>query len=129
MGIAAALYAAVAITAVSVVPWTELAAAPGPLTEVIRRAAPVIPPIIFTAITLAVTNTALVNYITSSRLLYGMAQQNLLPASFVVSTTVRARRTSPLWRCCSSLRRSHCWARWQNSPRPRCCSFSWCSTS
>jgi amino acid transporter len=82
MGIAAALYIAVAITAVSVVPWADLAAAPGPLTEVVRRAAPAIPPIIFTGITLfAVSNTALVNYVTSSRLLYGMAQQKLVPAS------------------------------------------------
>ena len=81
MGIAAILYVAVAITAVSVVPWADLAAAPGPLTEVIRRAAPAIPSVIFTAITLfAVSNTALVNYVTSSRLLYGMAQQNLVPA-------------------------------------------------
>ena len=81
MGMAAILYVAVAITAVSVVPWADLAAAPGPLTEVIRRAAPAIPSVIFTAITLfAVSNTALVNYVTSSRLLYGMAQQNLVPA-------------------------------------------------
>ena len=82
LGIAAVLYVAVAITAVLVVPWAELATTPGPLTEVIRRAAPAIPPIIFTAITLfAVSNTALVNYVTSSRLLYGMAQQDLVPAS------------------------------------------------
>ena len=81
MGMAAILYVAVAITAVSVVPWADIAAAPGPLTEVIRRAAPAIPSVIFTAITLfAVSNTALVNYVTSSRLLYGMAQQNLVPA-------------------------------------------------
>jgi amino acid transporter len=72
---------AVAITAVSVVPWAELAEAPGPITEVVRRAAPVLPPIVFTAITLfAVANTALVNYVTASRLIYGMAQQGLLPA-------------------------------------------------
>ncbi len=45
-----------------------------------RRAAPAIPLWIFTAITLfAVANTALVNYITSSRLVYGMARQGLLP--------------------------------------------------
>ena len=80
MGVAATLYMAVAITAVSVVPWQDLAKAPGPLTEVIKVAAPAIPPVVFTIITLfAVTNTALVNYITSSRLLYGMAQQRLLP--------------------------------------------------
>jgi amino acid transporter len=78
--IAAVLYVAVAITAVSVVPWNELAAAPSPLTEVMKRSAPGFPPWIMTAIALfAVGNTALVNYITASRLLYGMAQQELLP--------------------------------------------------
>jgi amino acid transporter len=74
------LYIAVAVTAVSVVPWRELAAAPGPLTEVMNRAAPAFPPIVFTTITLfAVANTALVNYVTASRLVYGMARQRLLP--------------------------------------------------
>jgi amino acid transporter len=82
MGMAAVLYVGVAITSVSVVPWRELAAVPGPMTEVMRRAAPAFPPIIFTGITLfAVANTALVNYVTASRLLYGMARQGLLPAS------------------------------------------------
>lgn len=80
MLIAAIIYIAVAITAVSVVPWDELAAAPGPITEVMARAAPVVPPILFTAITIfAVSNTGLVNFVTASRLLYGMARQNLLP--------------------------------------------------
>ncbi len=81
MVIAATLYIAVAVTAVSVVPWQELAEAPGPITEVVNRAAPAIPPIVFTFITLfAVANTALVNYVTASRLIYGMARQGLLPA-------------------------------------------------
>jgi APA family basic amino acid/polyamine antiporter len=80
MVVAATLYVAVAITAVSVVPWQDLSEAPGPITEVVSRAAPIIPPILFTGITLfAVANTALVNFITASRLLYGMARQNLLP--------------------------------------------------
>ncbi|HBF59961.1 MAG TPA: amino acid transporter [Methyloceanibacter sp.] len=80
MLIAALVYVAVAITAVSVVPWQDLAAAPGPITEVVARAAPFIPPILFTAITIfAVANTGLVNFVTASRLLYGMARQNLLP--------------------------------------------------
>ncbi|MFZ3117990.1 MAG: APC family permease [Variovorax sp.] len=80
MVIGALIYVAVAITAVSVVPWRELSEAPGPLTEVMARAAPAISPWVFTAVTLfAVANTALVNYITSSRLVYGMAQQGLLP--------------------------------------------------
>jgi amino acid transporter len=80
---AAILYIAVAITAVSVVPWQELGTAPGPITEVVSRAAPIIPPILFTGITLfAVANTGLVNFVTASRLLYGMGRQGLLPAFF-----------------------------------------------
>lgn len=80
MAIATLLYMSVAITAVSVVPYKELAAAPAPLAEVMNRAAPEFPSWIMTFITLfAVANTALVNYITSSRLIYGMARQGLLP--------------------------------------------------
>lgn len=80
MVIGALIYVAVAVTAVSVVPWLELSQAPGPLTEVMARAAPAISPWVFTAVTLfAVANTALVNYVTSSRLVYGMAHQGLLP--------------------------------------------------
>lgn len=83
MVMAAILYIAVAITAVSVVPWQELAEAPGPITEVVSRAAPLIPPVVFTAITLfAVANTGLVNFVTASRLLYGMGRQGLLPSIF-----------------------------------------------
>lgn len=93
MVLAAVLYIAVAITAVSVVPWPDLASAPGPITEVMRRAAPALPPIVFTGITLfAVANTALVNYVTASRLLYGMARQGLLPARF---GDVHAGRRTP----------------------------------
>jgi len=80
MVIGALIYVAVAITAVSVVPWQELAEAAGPLTEVMARAAPSIAPWVFAGVTLfAVANTALVNYVTSSRLVYGMARQGLLP--------------------------------------------------
>jgi amino acid transporter len=81
MAMAAVIYVAVAITAVSVLPWRELAAAPGPLTAVMEKAAPWLPPIVYASITLfAVGNTALVNYVTASRLAYGMAHQGLLPS-------------------------------------------------
>lgn len=74
------LYVAVAVTAVSVVPWEELAAAPGPLAAVMDRAAPWLPNWVYIAITIfAVANTALLNYVTASRLTYGMARQGLLP--------------------------------------------------
>jgi APA family basic amino acid/polyamine antiporter len=93
MVIGALIYVAVAVTAVSVVPWRELSEAAGPLTEVIARAAPAIAPWVFTAVTLfAVANTALVNYVTSSRLVYGMAQQGLLPRAL---GHVHPRRRTP----------------------------------
>lgn len=90
-GIAAILYVTVAITAVSVVPWRDLSTAASPLTEVMRRAAPTFPPWIMTAITLfSVGNTALVNYITASRLIYGMARQGLLPERLGLVHDIRA---------------------------------------
>ena len=82
-GIAAILYTAIAITVVSVVPPAELAAAPSPLTEVMQRAAPGFPAWMMTGIALfSVANTALVNYITGTRLVYGMSNQGLLPSAF-----------------------------------------------
>lgn len=82
MLVATLLYIAVAVTAVSVVPWRELAAAPGPLAEVMNRAAPWMPGWFYVAITVfAVANTALLNYVTASRLTYGMARQGLLPSA------------------------------------------------
>ncbi|WP_062113340.1 APC family permease [Aureimonas sp. AU40] len=80
---ATAIYIAVAVTAVSVVPWRELAEAPGPLILVVERAAPWFPTGIYAGITIfAVANTALVNYVMASRLLYGMSRQGLLPEAF-----------------------------------------------
>ncbi len=90
---AALLYIAVAVTAVSVVPWHELAMTSSPLTEVMRRSAPGIPPGIMTFIALfSVANTALVNYVTASRLIYGMAGQGLLPDHFA---RVHAKQRTP----------------------------------
>jgi amino acid transporter len=81
MLVATVLYMAVAVVAVSVVPWRELAAASGPLAEVMTRAAPWLPPSVYIGITIfAVANTALLNYVTASRLTYGMSRQGLLPA-------------------------------------------------
>jgi amino acid transporter len=80
MALSCVLYLGVAITAVSVIPWQDLAAAEAPLAEVMERAAPWFPPWAFVAITIfAVANSALVNYVTASRLLYGMARDGRLP--------------------------------------------------
>lgn len=75
------VYVAISITAISVVPHAELAGSPGPLVEVSRRAAPWLPVGVYSGIAIfAVTNTALLNLIMGSRLVYGMARQGLLPA-------------------------------------------------
>lgn len=79
--IATLVYVAISVTAISVVPHADLAASSGPLVEVSRRAAPWLPPSIYSAVAIfAVTNTALLNLIMGSRLVYGMARQGLLPA-------------------------------------------------
>lgn len=92
MLIVSVIYIAVSITAVSIVPWQELSAAPGPLRLVIERAAPWFPAVGFTFITIAaVANTALVNTIMGSRMLYGLSRQGLLPA--VLGKVHKKRRT------------------------------------
>ncbi|MFZ4766330.1 MAG: APC family permease [Roseimicrobium sp.] len=92
---ATVIYMAVAITAVSVVPWAELSKSSTPLMDVAHRAAPWFPGIdgLYIGITVfAIGNTALLNYIMGSRLLYGMSSQRLLPA---VLGKVHARRHTP----------------------------------
>lgn len=88
------IYMAVAITAVSVIPWSDLATSPAPLMEVAKAAAPWFSNIdsIYIVITLfAIGNTALLNYIMGSRLLYGMSRQGLLPA--LIGRIHKTRRT------------------------------------
>ena len=95
MILATCIYMAVAITAVSVVPWQELAKSDAPLMEVARRAAPWftgIKPVYGFITIFAIGNTALLNYLMGSRLLYGMSRQGLLPA---VLGSVHAKRQSP----------------------------------
>lgn len=84
MILATLIYMAVAITAVSVLPWRELATSKTPLMEVAHRAAPWFGGIdrVYLGITIfAIGNTALLNYLMGSRLLYGMSKQGLLPTA------------------------------------------------
>ena len=91
--VTACLYIGVAITAVSVVPWRELAQEGAPLAEVMARAAPWFPNWMFVVITIfAVANTGLINYVTASRLLYGMARDRQLPRALSV---IHPRRRTP----------------------------------
>jgi len=92
LGIVAGLYMAIAITAVSVVPYTALAQAAAPLAEITAVASPWLPAWVYKFITMfAVANTVLINYIMGSRLLYGMSRHGLLPAA--LGRVHRTRRT------------------------------------
>jgi amino acid transporter len=80
LGIVTVLYILTAVAAVSAVPASELAHSTAPLVLVVKRGLPWFPAGLFSLIALfAVTNTALVNFIMGSRLLYGMAKEGLLP--------------------------------------------------
>jgi amino acid transporter len=93
LGITTVIYMAIAITAVSVIPYAELAASGQPLVDVVKKAAPWLPSIVFSFIALfAITNTALLNYIMGSRLVYGLARQGLVPKSL---GSVHPRRHTP----------------------------------
>lgn len=81
LGITAVVYVLVSICAVALIPVGELAASSTPLVLVVQRAAPDLPmgtimPIISM---FAVANSALINMMMASRLLYGMSRQGVLP--------------------------------------------------
>ncbi|NWJ69923.1 APC family permease [Pseudonocardia sp. ICBG1122] len=75
------IYVLVAICAVALVPVGPLAASETPLVEVVRAGAPGIPAdAVLPFISMfAVANSALINMLMASRLLYGMANQAVLP--------------------------------------------------
>lgn len=80
----AVVYVLVSIAAISVVSCADLASSQkgAPLAQITKVAAPWLPHQIYIGITLlAVANTALMNFIMGSRLVYGMARQGLLPAA------------------------------------------------
>ncbi len=80
---AGVIYLLVTFTASMVVPTAELAASSGPLLEVVERSPFALPPLLFAGIALiAVSNGALINMIMASRVIYGMADQGVLPAVF-----------------------------------------------
>jgi amino acid transporter len=92
LSIAGVIYVAVSFTAAIVVDPAILAKSSGPLLEVVKAGPVPIPPRLFSAIALmAVTNTALINMIMASRLLYGMAQQGVMPR--MLAWTHRTRQT------------------------------------
>ncbi len=93
VAISSLIYIGISLVAVSVIPPTELAKSHAPLVDVVGVAAPWFPPVGFTFIALfAVANTALLNFIMGSRLVYGMANDGLLPK---LLSRVSARRKTP----------------------------------
>jgi amino acid transporter len=75
------IYVLISISAVAIVPVGDLADSDTPLLLVVQRGAPGLPmDEIFPFISMvAVANSALINMLMASRLLYGMAKQNVLP--------------------------------------------------
>ena len=93
LGIAAVIYVLVSITVVALVPIGELVGSETPLVLAVQAAAPDFPinallPFISM---FAVANTALINMMMASRLLYGMSKQKVLPP--FLSKVAPKRRT------------------------------------
>ncbi|NHC13787.1 APC family permease [Motilibacter deserti] len=88
-----AVYLAVSLVATLLVPTDELAGSTGPLLEVVRAGGIDVPAKAFALIALiAVTNTALLNMLMASRVVYGMANEGIVPKVFA---SVHATRHTP----------------------------------
>jgi basic amino acid/polyamine antiporter, APA family len=90
---AAALYLAISVLASVVVGGDQLATSSAPLLEVLRQSPLSVPAALFTVIAaIAVGNGVLINLLSASRMLYGMADQKVLHASLA---TVHPTRHTP----------------------------------
>jgi basic amino acid/polyamine antiporter, APA family len=86
------IYVVIAFLAVALVPPENLAGSTGALLDVVRASGVGFPLRVFALIALlAICNTALLNMIMASRLLYGMANEGILPGAF--GKVHRTRRT------------------------------------
>lgn len=91
---AGALYLLVTLVAGLVVPAETLAGSSGPLLEVVEAGPLPIPPNLFAiAALVGITNTALINLIIASRVIYGMGREGVLPSVF---GRVSPRRQTPV---------------------------------
>lgn len=92
--VAGLIYLAVAFTSSMLVETDVLADSTGPLLEVVKVAGLAFPPWLFALIALlAVMNTALINMMMASRLVYGMSREGIVPAFL---GRVHARRRTPV---------------------------------
>jgi amino acid transporter len=91
--ITAIIYVLVSISAITLVPPAQLSEGEAPLLKVVEAGAPSFPVGIFAFITMfAVANTALINMLMASRLIYGMGREGVLPVAF---GRVHAGRRTP----------------------------------
>jgi basic amino acid/polyamine antiporter, APA family len=87
------IYVLVAISAITLVPAAELGEGETPLLKVVQAGAPNFPIGVFGIITMfAVANSALINMMMASRLIYGMSRENVIPE---VLGKVHAARKTP----------------------------------
>lgn len=78
--ITGAIYVLVSISSITLVPPEQLGAGETPLLKVVQAGAPNFPIWIFGFITMfAVANSALINMLMASRLVYGMSREHVLP--------------------------------------------------
>jgi amino acid transporter len=92
LAVAGVVYLLVAFTATMLVQTSTLQESSGPLLEVVEAANLSFPPQLFALIALvAVTNTALINMVMASRLVYGMARQRIVPRG--LGAVASSRRT------------------------------------
>jgi amino acid transporter len=90
--ITASIYVLVSISAITLVPAAELGEGETPLLKVVSAGAPGFPLEIFGIITMfAVANSALINMLMASRLVYGMSREGVLPS--MLGRVHRGRRT------------------------------------
>src|SRR5215204_1683283 len=91
--ITGAIYVLVSISAITLVPPDKLGEGETPLLQVVQAGAPNFPVWIFGFITMfAVANSALINMLMASRLVYGMSREHVLPP---VLGKVHASRRTP----------------------------------
>jgi APA family basic amino acid/polyamine antiporter len=91
--ITGSIYVLVAISGITLVPPEQLGEGETPLLKVVQAGAPSFPLEVFGLITMfAVANSALINMLMASRLVYGMSRENVLPAML---GKVHATRRTP----------------------------------
>ena len=90
------IYVLVSISAITLVAPEQLGEGETPLLQVVQAGAPSFPVEIFGFITMfAVANSALINMLMASRLVYGMSRERVLPEVLGKVHRTRRRPTSP----------------------------------